>query len=144
MVKDIDMGGMEVVGLGMVNMMMVDRRVTVAEVVELAEVELEVVGLNGGGCGRELFERGGGGERGLPDEGGSSDRGLFVGRSNPLRCVPLARLRSSSRREIFLIFWTTVSMVDSRILGLSLKVFIFMDKFSCSLSFSVIVRALKL
>ena len=45
MVLGIDMGGMWEVHLGKVDMMVVDMRMTVAEVVELAEVE--VVGVVG-------------------------------------------------------------------------------------------------
>jgi len=50
-VEGIDMGGMEVVGLGMVDMMVSDMRVTIAGVVELVELNWELW-FSGRGCGR--------------------------------------------------------------------------------------------
>jgi len=135
------MGGMEVVGLGMVNMMMVDRRVTVAEVVELAEVELEAVGLVvrvvGESCLREVEVV----EENYLMKVEVIAEGYLL--DDPTRFDVYHRLgyNHQVRGKIFLSFWTTNSMVDSRVLSLPSKVSIFVDTFGCSSSFLAIVGA---
>jgi len=57
------------------------------------------------------------------------------------RCITFARSRSSSLREIFLSSWTTLFIVDSRLLSLPSKVSIIVDRFGCSSSFLAIVGA---
>ena len=68
---------------------------------------------------------------------------MFLKFQNPLRCVPSARFRSSSLKEIFLSSWTTTSIVDLRVLSLPSKVsiFEFVGKFGCLSSFLDIVGA---